>query len=132
MAMTQELRASALTTFEIARDGSSVSMGVRDESGVPAAVHLPVDCLRQLVMTLPRMANLALRAFYKNQSLRLVFPLSHWRLEQAAECRNVILTLQTADGFEASFALSGREADDLSLALAGHDSEHPLALGAAN
>jgi hypothetical protein len=57
-----EMTASALTTFEVALDGSSVRLNLLDQEGRPASVTLPAQCVNQLLMTIPRMVETALRS----------------------------------------------------------------------
>jgi hypothetical protein len=49
-----EITAAALTTFELAPDGGLVRIGAQDAAGGPVSFVLPTDCLRTLIMTLPR------------------------------------------------------------------------------
>ena len=94
-----EIEAEALTTFEVTSDGSRVRVNVQALDGSAAALVLPTTCLQQLVMTLPDMAQRALRRQDNDESLRLVFPVGHWRLEQATSPGHLMLTLLTTDGF---------------------------------
>ena len=104
------IRADKLTTFMVAADGGSVSIGVADETGAPSALVLPAECLQALVMTLPEMASQTLRRKYGDPNLRLVFPVENWTVETSARADRMILTFGTGDGFQASFAVF---ADDL-------------------
>ena len=97
--------AKRLTTFTVASDGASVSIGVTDERGEAGALVLPTSCLQALVMTLPEMAQQALQRRYGDDQVRLVFPLDNWKLETSDAVDRLILTFATADGFRASFAL---------------------------
>jgi len=99
------IRAHKLTTFSVAPDGGTVSIGVDDDRGEPGALVLPTACLRLLVMTLPEMAQQALQRKFADPKLRLVFPVENWALETSNEEGRLILTFSTADGFSASFAL---------------------------
>jgi hypothetical protein len=56
---SNQIEASALTTFQVDPDGAHVRLHVRDRSGSPASVVLPIDCLNQLMMTLPAMVQTA-------------------------------------------------------------------------
>jgi hypothetical protein len=103
------IRAHRLTTFSVAADGASVSIGVADESGAPSALVLPSECLQALVMTLPEMANQTLRRRHDDPDLRLVFPVESWAVETSTEAQRLIVTFSTADGFRASFALFADE-----------------------
>ncbi len=103
------LRASKLTTFSVAADGATVTIGVADLNGKAAALVLPAACLQALVMTLPEMANEALRRKSGDPQLRLVFPVADWTLEKITGGDRLILTFVTSDGFRASFTLSPEE-----------------------
>lgn len=98
-----EFEGRQLTTFHVAADGTHFRLNFTDKAGHPSTVTLPTECLNELLMTLPRIAAQALRARYKDSSLRLVFPAQEWRLE-SGEDRRVILTIGTGGGFEASYA----------------------------
>jgi hypothetical protein len=103
------LRASKLTTFSVAADGATVSIGVADDRGEPAALVLPSSCLQAMAMSLPEMASQALRLKSGNPQLRLVFPVATWTLERVADSDRLILTFSTRDGYRASFALGVEE-----------------------
>lgn len=104
--MKRDIEAESLTTFEIAPDGTGVRVRVRAVDGEEASVTLPSVCLNQLLMTLPRMALMALRARHGDDSLRIVYPIGEWSLERAAQQQVVVATFRTPDGFEVSFGLS--------------------------
>jgi hypothetical protein len=99
------INANKLTTFSVAADGASVSIGVADDRGENSALVLPTSCLQALVMTLPEMARQALQRQYHDPQVRLVFPVENWTLETSNAADRLILTFSTADGFCASFAL---------------------------
>jgi hypothetical protein len=99
------IHANKLTTFSVAADGASVSIGVADDQGESSALVLPTSCLQALVMTLPEMARQALQRKYSDPQLRLVFPVENWTLETTGAADRLILTFTTQDGFCASFAL---------------------------
>lgn len=102
------IQAAALTTFDVASDGSHVRMHMRDEEGQPASLILPAKCLNQLLMTLPAMVQSALRKRHGNDHTRLVHSIDECRLESGeADARGVqqlILTMSTGGGFTASYA----------------------------
>lgn len=98
-----EIEGRRLTTYSVASDGKHFSLNFTDSEGRPAAVTLPTECLNELLMTLPRMISQALRARYRDSSLRLVFPAEQWQLAHGEDSR-LILTIGTGGGFEASFA----------------------------
>lgn len=103
------IHASKLTTFSVTPDGTKVSIGVCDDRGENSALVLPVSCLQALVMTLPDMAQQALRRKYGDPQIRLVFPVESWTLETGEGAERLILTFATGDGFRASFALFADE-----------------------
>src|SRR5262249_24116674 len=119
------IHATDLTTFAVTPDGDSVSIGVADAHGEPSALVLPTSCLQALVITLPEMAQQALRRKYDDPAVRLVFPVKDWMIETAAQDGRLILTLATSDGFRASFALFAKDlARILNTALAGEAMPH--------
>src|SRR5215470_1108610 len=105
--MATEIDAVALTNFEVALDGSSVRLNVRDHAGQPASLILPASCINQLLMTIPRMVEAALRNSHGDDSLRFVHPIDNFALElagpEAGGQPHLILTIQTGGGFKASF-----------------------------
>ena len=107
------IRAERLTTFSLAADGSSVSLGVADEEGCAGALMLPTACLKQLMMTLPDMMRRALRLQNHDPSLRLVYPAVGWEVERSTIPGTFILTLRTVDGFHVSFALAAADLSDI-------------------
>ena len=107
------IRAERLTTFSLAADGSSVSLGVADEEGRAGELILPAACLKQLMMTLPEMMRRALRLQNHDPSLRLVYPAAGWEVERSTVPGTFILTLRTVDGFHVSFALAAADLSDM-------------------
>lgn len=103
------IRANKLTTFAVAPDGNSVSIGVANETGAPCALVLPAECLQALVITLPEMAIQSLRRQHRDPNLRLVFPVENWTVETSTREDLLILTFATGGGFQASFALFAAE-----------------------
>ena len=106
-----QIEAASLTTFEVDADGSSVRLYVRDRGGRPACLVLPTACVNQLLMSLPRMVQTALRNAHGDDSLRVAHPIESYRIElgepSAAGVPQFILTLETSGGFAVSFAASG-------------------------
>jgi hypothetical protein len=115
--MSDEIKVAALTTFEVAPDGTTLRMGVIDSDGKPACVVIPSTCLNRLLMTLPDMMHRSLQARFNDDSLRVVFPAEKWRLERTAFADQFILTLATSGGFEASFGFDDLGLRDLADAL---------------
>jgi hypothetical protein len=112
------IRAKHLTTFSVAPDGSSVAIGVADEEGQAAALTLPAECLRALIMTLPDMMRRALRLQHGDPSLRLVYPIAGWEIECGTRPEIRIVTLRTSDGFHVSFAMTTKDLREMSEAVA--------------
>ncbi len=110
MGVNDKILGDRLTTFEIAPDGSRFCMNVADESGHSLGLSLPAECLVQLIMTLPQMASQALKMRYRDDTLRIVYPLGAVDIEASHIKEIAILTLATQDGFAVSFGLTD---DDL-------------------
>lgn len=108
-----------LLTVSVAADGRTVSLGMADEDRNSVTLVLPAKLLQAFVMTLPEMAQQALRRKNDDPGLRLVFPVGEWKLERAVESQRLILTLTTTDGFSASFGIDVREMARMSLAVFG-------------
>src|SRR5215831_14690684 len=98
------IQAAALTTYDVAFDGEHVRINVRDVSGQPAALVLPTASLSELMMTLPTILHKAIQRQHRDASLRLVYDLGAYAVERVAGEDKCIVTLQTPDGFEVSFA----------------------------
>jgi hypothetical protein len=101
-----EIDVRSMKTHQVAPDGSVICLNIETAGGRPIALRLPRVCVEQLLMTLPRLLSKALQTRYRDESLRVVFPLGAWRLEGAAGSKDFILTMGTSDGFEVAFALS--------------------------
>jgi hypothetical protein len=112
------IRAKQLTTFSVAPDGSSVAIGVADEEGQAAALMLPAECLRALIMTLPDMMRRALRLQHGDPTLRLVYPVAGWEIERSTRPEIRIVTLRTSDGFHVSFGMTTKDLREMSEAVA--------------
>jgi len=100
-----DISCTSLTTCQITADGSAIRLVFEGADGQPASLTLPIRCIQQLLMTLPHAASKAIRAKHRDETLRLVFPLGDWKLEQAAGASELILTLNTTDGFEVAFSI---------------------------
>jgi hypothetical protein len=94
-----------LTDFEVAADGATFCLNFTDAEGRPGSLTLPSDCLSGMIVTMPRMMTAALRAKYRDESLRMVYSMAAWSIEAAAGDQRLILMLRTPDGFEVSFAI---------------------------
>jgi len=107
------IRAERLTTFSVAPDGGSISIGVEDQEGRAGALMLPTACLKELMMTLPEMMRRALRLQHDDPGLRLVYRAAGWEVERSTVPGTFIVTLRTPDGFHISFALSTADLSDM-------------------
>jgi hypothetical protein len=103
------IKGARLTTFEVAADGSTVSINVADENATPVSLVLPSECLTAMIMSLPEMMRQSLQRRHRDPSLRLVYPVGDWELEASTDPGRLILTLRTPDGFHVSFAVAADE-----------------------
>ena len=120
-----EILGKALTTCQVDPAGDLFRLGFEGVDGRPSSVVLPVDCLRSLLMTLPGVIEQALKARYRDDTLKVVYPMSGWSLEAAAGSSSMILTMTTPDGFKVSFALSPEDAGGLATSLVEVDGAQP-------
>ena len=110
----EEIVGKELIAYDIASDGNWFRMSFSCVNGKQGSLRLPTECLKALIMTLPRMMIKALSARYGDDSLRLVYPAEVVRIEGSRDPNTFILTLTTPDGFAVSFSLSGQQLDALS------------------
>jgi hypothetical protein len=80
-----EIETQALTSCEVAADGSIISLGFVDTAGQPATLHLPLTQVGALVMTLPGLIGKALQVRFRDESLRYAYPLESWVIEQSTD-----------------------------------------------
>jgi hypothetical protein len=111
--MTTPIEAAALTSVEVDAEGRFVSIGVKATDGARHAVRLAADSVGILIMTLPKAMQMLLRQQMRDPTLRYVFRLGRWHVDEATTPGTRLLTLSTADGFEACFSLSEADADRL-------------------
>lgn len=104
--MSSEFAIGEMTCFETAEDGTSVRLDMEDVSGQPISLHMPLTCINRLIMTLPGVVMRALQRRHKDASLRVVYPVARFQVELAHDLETRILTLETPDGFSASFGLT--------------------------
>jgi hypothetical protein len=120
----QQIDAAALTTFAVDPDGTHVRLHLRDRHDTPTELVLPVQCLTQLLMTLPGMICEALQNQHGHESLRVVYPLENYRLEMGVPdeggMEQIILTLGTGGGFRVSFAAPPTVLTDIARAIFGN------------
>lgn len=122
-----EIVGKALTTCQVDPTGHSFRIVMEDADGRPASVVLPTDCLRSLLMTLPNVIEQALKARYRDDTLKIVYPMGGFSLQAAAGSDSRILTMTTPDGFKVSFALSPEDAGGLAMSLVDVDIGQPPA-----
>lgn len=118
-----EIEIQALRTYEVAPDGSGVRMNVIDAVGKPASVIVPIDCLRALALTMPKMVSDAVSGGRGDPAVRVVHSVGSWYLERGNDGSTLLLTIETGDSLQISFALT--EADLVSMAdgISGHEAE---------
>lgn len=104
--MTTTVAITALTSCDVSSDGEHIRFGVRDSTGKPVNLFISAEQAGSLAMTLPKLLSTALKARFRDPSLRLVFPLSDYFIEGTGDAEKIILSLKTPDGFEVSFAMS--------------------------
>jgi hypothetical protein len=106
-----------LTDWSVASGGKDIRLGLSNAVGKPSDILLSFDTLSSLLMTLPRMLKAALDARGSDGSLRVAQHLGSWRIERACDDASLVLQLATPNGFEVAFALTGKDAGQLGLAL---------------
>ena len=107
----EEIVGKELIAYDIASDGNWFRMSFSCVNGEQGSLRLPTECLKALIMTLPRMMTKALSARYGDDSLRLVYTAEVVRIEGTLDPNTFILTLATPDGFAVSFSLDGLQLD---------------------
>lgn len=111
--MGAEFEVDQMISFETAADGSSIRLSMKDASGDPVSVRMPLEYLNQLVMTLPGMVRQAVQRQHRDPSVRVVYPLARFQVELADDLETRILTLETLDGFSVSFGLSEEQCREI-------------------
>jgi hypothetical protein len=115
-----EVETQLLTYCEIAPGGDVISLGLVDSNGEPQTVHLTLNQLGTLAMTLPGLIGKALQMRYGDQSLRYAYPLESWVVEQSTDPTQGMVTLRTTDGFTVCFSLLREQRNQLGEALVGY------------
>lgn len=111
------IEAESLATCSVVDGGERISLRFVDKSGSANEVLLSTEDASAIAMSLPRLLRTALVGRFGDDTLRYVFPLDGWRIEAAGDGRNLILTLSTDGGFEASFAAEPDAVQSLGSAL---------------
>src|SRR5262245_37400112 len=101
------LQVKSLTTFEVAPDGSMVKLNLLDAEGRPVSLLVPFALVRVLAMSMPKIAQQALRQAVGggDDRVRLVHEVADWKIERAENPEYAILTFAAPDLFEVSFAI---------------------------
>ncbi|MGE0748754.1 MAG: hypothetical protein AB7K86_26070 [Rhodospirillales bacterium] len=107
--MTGIVRSAGLTHYCVANDGSEVRLGMTGADGAAFELAIAADAVSRLVMTLPTVLRQMLVRQYRDDSLRVVYPLCGWSVEVAPDGQSLILTLGTNDGFTVSFGTNAAE-----------------------
>src|SRR5262245_39136845 len=119
---TSEIEVMALTTYEVAPDGSGVRMNVIDAVGNPASVIVPTDCLRALALTMPKMVSDVVSGGHGDPTIRIAHSVDTWFVERGQDGSTTLLTFETGD-LRISFALPEAALVALADALSEHEVE---------
>src|SRR6266851_1637481 len=83
--MSLDINGKALTTWQVDSAGEAFRLNFESVDGQPASLTLPAECLRALLMTLPQLTAQALRAKYRDDTLKVVYPVGDWSLQLASD-----------------------------------------------
>jgi hypothetical protein len=98
-----------LIAYDIAKDGSRFCMSFACVNGKKGSLSFPTECLKSLILTLPRMMTQARRVDLMTRISAWSTPAETVRLEGSPDPNTFIMTLMTPDGFDVSFSLSRRQ-----------------------
>jgi hypothetical protein len=104
----------ALTTYEIANDGAGARLNFVDAKGRAQSIYIPIENLKLLTLSMPKIVLEALRVRFHDSSLRLVHTVENWRVERASDGKMSILTFTTPDNFVISFGINDQDLNQLS------------------
>ena len=110
------IETQSLTTCEVTPDGA-ILLGFIDSCGKPQTIRLSLNQVGALAMTLPGLIDRALQTCYGDQSLRYVYPLASWAVEQSTDPSQSMVTLSTVDGFSVCFSMPRAQQSKLGEAL---------------
>jgi hypothetical protein len=110
-----------LTTYEIATDGAGARLHFVDSNGSARTVYVPVEMLKLLTLSMPKIMLEVLRAQFHDPTLRLVHSVDSWRVERANDGKTCILTFTTPDHFSISFNVNDQDLSQLSDAVIDHE-----------
>src|SRR5262245_53359596 len=121
-----------LADCSVAPDGNEIRLNVVDADGAPIALHFSLEQIGSLAMTLPTLLERAIRARYRDDTLRYVYTLGDWQIEASSNPDVLILNLATTDGFSASFGIARWMIGELAEALEDGGRATSAAIPAAN
>jgi hypothetical protein len=99
------IEGKTLTSWSVLPGGVRSALHFNGMDDAAHCVVLPVDALPGLMMTLPSMFQCALDERFPKRSFRIVHRIARWQLEREASRGELILKLQTQDGFEVAIDL---------------------------
>lgn len=103
--MAAEVLATEVTGLFVSPDGSAFQIRVNTASGEQTSIHMPSSVLTSLTMSLFGAADKAYKLREQSDDVKLVFPADRFELKQTDCGEQFILSLETPDGFQASFAI---------------------------
>ncbi len=112
-----------LTTYEIANDGVGARLNFVDANGRSQSVYVPIENLKLLTLSMPKIMLEALRAQFHDATLRLVHTVENWQVERASDGKTSILTFTTPDHFVISFGVNDQDLNRLSEAIGDYELE---------
>ena len=110
-----------LTTYEIATDGVGARLHFVDSNGNARTVYVPVEMLKLLTLSMPKIMLEVLRAQFHDPTLRLVHSVDSWRVERVSDGKTCILTFTTPDHFSISFNVNDQDLNQLSEAVGDYE-----------
>jgi hypothetical protein len=110
-----------LTTYQIANDGAGVLLNFVDVKGRARSVYVPVEMVKFLTLSMPKIMMEVLRAQFHDPTLRLVHAVDSWRVERASDGKTCILTFTTPDHFSISFNVNDQDLNQLSEAVGDYE-----------
>ena len=119
----REAMVAALTTYQVTPDGSGVGLNLIDVQGRAGRIVMPVDCLRVIGLTIPKMVSDVMSGGRGDPSVRIVHRVNSWFLERAADGTTILFSIETGDGVRISFALSEGDLVEMCDAVSAHEVE---------
>jgi hypothetical protein len=129
MTSPKQIDVNALLDYEVAGDGSHVRLKLANAQSDLVDVTLPIECLKQLVLSMPVILEQALRALCQDPALRLVHTVKLWTIERASDPNDLILSFKTPDHFSISFCVDQADVLRMADSFVDHEVEaYPLGL----